>query len=171
MFCISNFCCGNCILCFYKNYTYKYVCFFFLSRESRTWSLKVTLSPLPRCSYWEILKYLSRNTLCMASLVAQGLKKKSAWQCKTRIRSLVWEDPTCCRATKAKHHNCWACALEPGNHNCWAHVLHILKLLCPRVRAPQQEKPQQREARASAATGQHCQKNNKQMNFLKRYVQ
>ena len=133
MFCISNFCCGNYILCFYKNYTYKYVCFFFLSRESRTWSLKVKLSPLPRCSYWEILKYLSRNTLCMASLVAQGLKKKKNLPGNARPGFLVWEDPTCCRATKAKHHNCWACALEPGNHSYWAHVLQLLKPECPRA--------------------------------------
>ena len=43
----------------------------------------------------------------MASLVAQWLKKKkkSACQCKTRVRSLVWEDPTCCGATKPERHN------------------------------------------------------------------
>ena len=40
--------------------------------------------------------------------------------------SLVWEDPTCLRATKPGHHNYWACAVEP----------------C----APQQEKSPQWEA-------------------------
>ena len=33
-----------------------------------------------------------------------------------RIQSLIWEDPTCCRATKPMHHNYWACALEFRSH-------------------------------------------------------
>ena len=28
-------------------------------------------------------------------------------------RSLIWEDPTCSRATKPMHHSYWACTLEP----------------------------------------------------------
>ena len=43
----------------------------------------------------------------------------------TQVRSLVWEDPTCRRATK------------PANHNYWAHA--------PKAHAPQQEKPLQWE--------------------------
>ena len=39
---------------------------------------------------------------------------------ETQVRSLVQEDPTCCGATKPVHHDCWACALEPGNCNYWA---------------------------------------------------
>ena len=31
--------------------------------------------------------------------------------------TLVREDPTCRRATKAMHHNYQACALEPTRHN------------------------------------------------------
>ena len=38
----------------------------------------------------------------------------------TRVRSLVWEDPTCHGATKLVHHNYWACALEPTSHNYWS---------------------------------------------------
>ena len=34
-------------------------------------------------------------------------------------RSLVWEDPTCCRATKPMHHNHWLCP-EPGSRNYWS---------------------------------------------------
>ena len=56
----------------------------------------------------------------------------------TRVRSLVWEDSTCCRATKPVHRNYWACALEPGSPDYGAQV--------PRARAPQQEKPLQGEA-------------------------
>ena len=55
----------------------------------------------------------------------------------TLIRSLVWEDPTCCGATKPEHHNYWAC----GN-------LQLLKPVPLRVCAPQQEKPPQWEAHA-----------------------
>ena len=58
----------------------------------------------------------------------------------TQVQSLVWEDPTCCGASKPVRHNYWACALEPASHNYWAHA--------PRGRAPQQEKPLWWEARA-----------------------
>ena len=36
---------------------------------------------------------------------------------ETRVWSLVQEDSTCCKATKPKHHNYWAYALEPGSRN------------------------------------------------------
>ena len=39
-----------------------------------------------------------------ASLVAQGLRIRLPRQ-GTWVRSLVWEDPTCCGATKPMHHN------------------------------------------------------------------
>ena len=45
----------------------------------------------------------------------------------TRVRALVWDDPTCRGATKPVRHNYWACALEPTSHNYWAHVLQLLK--------------------------------------------
>ena len=37
------------------------------------------------------------------------------------------EDATYPEATKPRHHNYLACALEPRNRNCWAHVLQLLK--------------------------------------------
>ena len=46
-----------------------------------------------------ILKNLSR-----ASLVVQWLRIHLPIQ-GTRVRALVWEDPTCCRATKPVRHN------------------------------------------------------------------
>ena len=101
------------------------------------------------------------------SLVAQSLGIHLPVQ-GTRVWSLVWEDPTCCGATKPMCHNYWAWALEPASHNYWAHVPQLLKpahsrawvpqLLSPyatttearvpRACAPQQEKPLQWEARA-----------------------
>ena len=39
----------------------------------------------------------------------------------TWVRALVQEDPTCCRAARPKHHNYWACTLEPA---------HLQPVLC-----------------------------------------
>ena len=62
-----------------------------------------------------------------ASLVAQRLRICLPMQ-GTRVRALVWEDPTCRGATGLASHNYWACASG--------------------ARAPQQERPWQWEARA-----------------------
>ena len=64
---------------------------------------------------------------------------------ETRVRSPIWEDSTCSGAAELMCHSYWACAPEPGSRNCWAHVL-LLKPMCPRASALQQEKPLQREA-------------------------
>ena len=66
----------------------------------------------------------------------------------TRVQSLVWEDSTCCGATKLVRHNYWASTLEPVNHNYWAHA--------PRARAPQQGKPLRWEASASQLESGPC---------------
>ena len=93
---------------------------------------------------WQILSMLPALWVCMlghtvyptlrilalgASLVAQLFKKKKkerkkklACQCRRQIRSLIREDPTCCRATKPVRHNYWAGAPEPGSCNCRTHV-------------------------------------------------
>ena len=44
-----------------------------------------------------------------ASLVAQWLRICLLMQ-GTRVRALVWEDPTCCGATRPVSHNYWTCA-------------------------------------------------------------
>ncbi|KAJ8785562.1 hypothetical protein J1605_007159 [Eschrichtius robustus] len=44
-----------------------------------------------------------------ASLVAQWLRVCPRMQA-TRVRALVWEDPTCRGAAGPVSHNCWACA-------------------------------------------------------------
>ena len=69
----------------------------------------------------------------------------------TGLRYLVWEDLTCCGATKPVHHNYWACVpqvpkpacprarapqllsprtLGPVCSNCWARMLQLLKPVC-----------------------------------------
>ena len=63
------------------------------------------------------------------SLVAQWLRIHLPTQ-ETRVRSLVWEDPTCRGETKPVRQNYWACALEPASHNYWAHVPQLLKAAC-----------------------------------------
>ena len=60
-----------------------------------------------------------KNDLKGTSLVAQWLRIHLPVQ-GTWIRALVWEDPTCLRATKPVCHNYWACALEPTSHNYWS---------------------------------------------------
>ena len=52
------------------------------------------------------------------SLVVQWLRICLAVQ-ETLVRSLVWEDPTCHRATKPRCHKYRASALEPAGHSFW----------------------------------------------------
>ena len=68
-----------------------------------------------------------KNNRAGASLVAQWLRICPPMR-GTRVRALVWEDPTCRRAAGPASHNCWACASGA----------------C----APQQERPRWWEARA-----------------------
>ena len=95
----------------------------------------------------------SSKELCWASLVAQWLRIRLPMQ-GMQVRALVREDPTCHGATKPVRHNYWACALEPVSHNYWARERQLLRPHATtteahalRDRAPQQEKPPQREAR------------------------
>ena len=67
-----------------------------------------------------------KHTYSWTSLVEQWLRIHLPMQ-GTRVRFLVWEDLTCCRATKLVRHNYWACTLEPTSHNYWAHVPQLLK--------------------------------------------
>ena len=55
------------------------------------------------------LKFLVKNTPLRASLVAQWLRICLLMQ-GTRVRALVWEDPTCHGAAGPVSHSCWACA-------------------------------------------------------------
>ena len=51
-----------------------------------------------------------------ASLMVQWLRIHLPKQ-GTRVRTLVWKDPTCHGATKPVCHNYWACTLGPMCHN------------------------------------------------------
>ena len=77
---------------------------------------------------WNIVNqlYLNKKKNSGASLVAQWLRTRLPMQ-GTRVRALVWEDPTCRGATKPVSHNYWTCALEPVSHNYWACVPQLLK--------------------------------------------
>ena len=55
--------------------------------------------------YNEILFSLKKEENCGASLVAQWYRIRLLMQ-EIQVRSLVWEDSTCCKATKPMHHNC-----------------------------------------------------------------
>ena len=70
---------------------------------------------------------LVKNNICGASLVAQWLRVCLPMQ-GTRVRALVWEDPTCRGATRPVSHSYWACASG--------------------ARAPQRERPRQWEVHA-----------------------
>ena len=56
-----------------------------------------------------ILQRYNNNSNNRASLVVQWLRVCLPMQ-GTRVRALVWEDPTCHGATEPVSHNCWACA-------------------------------------------------------------
>ena len=66
----------------------------------------------------------------------------------TQVRSLVWEDPTCCGVTGPVCHNYWTCAIEPACHNCWARMLQLQKLVHLEPVLCNKKKPLQWEARA-----------------------
>ena len=95
-------------------------------RLRATSSLKPSLSSQPvQRNLWNTvtLKWLKWG----ASLVAQWLRICLPMQ-GTRVRALVWEDPTCRGAARPVSHNYWACASGA----------------C----APERERPRQWEARA-----------------------
>ena len=66
------------------------------------WECKL-IQPLWR-TVWRFLKKLKVGD----SLVVQWLRICLPMQ-GTRVRALVWKDPTCRGATRPVSHNCWAC--------------------------------------------------------------
>ena len=59
---------------------------------------------------------------------------------ETQFRSLIWRDPTCCKATKPENHNYWASVLEPMSLNYWALSASPTEAHEPRSCALQQER-------------------------------
>ena len=122
--------------------------------KTQSWSFEKTNVldiPLLSMSRGKERRYLSNvrdeKGSTGTSLVVQWLRTHLPMQ-GTWVQALVWEDPTCCGATKPMRHSYWACALEPTSHSCWAHALHLLKstrlepVLCNK-RSHHNEKPMQ----------------------------
>ena len=102
-------------------------------------------------------KNMKKNDICRTSLVVQWARIRIHLPMQgTQVRFLVWEDPTWHRVTKPKGHSFWVCSLELLCHNSWACVLQVLKSARPGARAPQQEKPPQREARTPQLESSPC---------------
>ena len=84
-----------------------------------------SMFPFMVCGFGILFKKIPPQASLVAPWLRICLPVQGTW-----VRSLVWEDPTCCRATKPVHHNYWACALEPTSHNYWAHAPQLLKPAC-----------------------------------------
>ena len=102
-----------------------------IKNRTAMWSSNFTSGCLP-----EENKNANSKRYARTSLVVQWLRIHLSMQ-GTWVQSLVWEDPTCHRATKPMDHNYWAWALEPVSHNYWAHALQLLKPAQSRARVPQ----------------------------------
>ena len=91
-----------------------------------------TTCPAPHRPVLEI--GIHTTTSCYLLIVRKGTSLVVWWIriCRpvqgTTVWSLLWEDSTCCEATKPRH-NYWACALETTKHNCWACVLKLKRPL------------------------------------------
>ena len=87
----------------------------FVWKHKRPWIAKAILRKKTRAGRIRlpdfILSYKATviKTVWGASLVAQWLRICLPMQV-TQVRVLVWEDPTCHRATRPVSHNYWACA-------------------------------------------------------------
>ena len=96
-----------------------------VSRTRRNWILKRW--PGGASGQSSALLISLKNSRTGTSLVAQWLRICLPMQ-RTRVRALVWEDPTCRGATKPMRHSYWACVLEPASHNYWAREPQLLSL-------------------------------------------
>ena len=97
----------------------------------------------------------------------------------TRVWALVWEDPTCRRATKPVHHNCWACVQLLSLRATTTELVHLEPMLrnkrshCNEKHAHHSEEQPpltaRRESLRPAVKTQCSQKTNKLINeFIKK---
>ena len=95
----------------------------------------------------------------------------------TWVWSLVREDSTCCRATKAMQRNCGACIPEAGSRNSRSPPAATTEARLPRSRCSQREKPvpqeqpplsATREGPLAAVNTQHYQKYVRKLVILKK---
>ena len=71
-----------------------------------------------------------------------------------RVLSLIQEGPICHKAAKPVSQSYWA--QQPGSHNYWAHMPELLKPVCLRTHALQQEKPLQWEVHELQLESSFC---------------
>ena len=132
-----------------KNFAYTYF-------KGTAWKLNRWF-PFPQLSYmvrenskggWKMYSLavepgLNKNSITRTSLVVQWLRIHLPMQ-GTWVWALVWEDPTCCGATKPMRHN-----LSLRSRACKPQLLRPCattpEAWAPRARALQQEKPPQWE--------------------------
>ena len=117
--------------------------------------LAFTATQVPGCLPWRGNPLYHLVTSRISLGVHWWFSGKDLLPKETQVPPMVQQDSTCCRATKPRHHNYWASALEPTCHNysrprattTHAHVPQLLKPTCPGDPALQQENPPQWEAR------------------------
>ena len=74
----------------------------------------------------QMFKFVKKKKKSRTSLVALRMRiflpVQRAW-----VQYLVWEDSTCCGATKPGCHSSWAHTVEPASCSCWPRLLQLLK--------------------------------------------
>ena len=108
---------------------------FFFFKPYWVWNLS-GMHLLDRSHYFRLC-YSVFKTLG-TSLVAQWLGIHLPVQ-GTQVRSLAWEDSTCCKATKAGRHNYWAQVLASTGCNRWSPL--TLEPMLRNKRSHPNEKP------------------------------
>ena len=84
----------------------------------------------------------NKETSIGTSLVVQWLRIRLPMQ-GTRVRSLVREDPTCCRATKPVHPQLLSLCSRAREPQLLSPRATTNEACVPRAHVPQQEKPPQ----------------------------
>ena len=129
---LSFFSAINLVACFHNDFLFRFTCYLrkvqLKTQVNSTWLNPIWKSCMAKMEITIQAGGIEKmNKKLRASLVAQWLRICLPMQ-GTRVRALVWKDPTCRGASRPMSHNYWACASGA----------------C----APQQERPRWWEARA-----------------------